>query len=53
MGFFDFSRKPSNKRRWDSVNNNAPAEQYIREEERLHRWECPHDDPEDCGCDGD
>ena len=49
MGLFGNN---NNKRR-SGLFNNTPSdiEKYIREEERWHSWECPHDDPYEC--DGD
>lgn len=29
----------------------APFEKYLRQDERQHFYDCPHEDPEDC--DGD
>jgi len=55
MGLFDFGRKPQrNNGRFGRSSYNesvAPMEKYIREEERWHAWECPHEDSYDC--DGD
>lgn len=54
MGFFDFGKKPKQNQGLfgRSYNtNNAPMEKYIRQEERDHYIDCPHDDPYDC--DGD
>lgn len=55
MGLFDLGRKKQQNSGMfgDSSYNSrvAPMEKYIREKERLHAWECPHDDPYDC--DGD
>lgn len=56
MGLFDFGKKPQQNRGLfggsNYRNSVAPMEKYIREEERWHAWECPHDDPYDCdgGC---
>lgn len=55
MGLFDFGKKP--QRNGGSFGRSSynpsvsPMEKYIREEERWHAWECPHEDPYDC--DGD
>lgn len=55
MGLFDFGKKPQRNSGLfgrSSYNPNvSPMEKYIREEERWHAWECPHEDPYDC--DGD
>lgn len=55
MGLFDFGKKPQRSSGlFGSSNYNqsvSPMEKYIREEERWHAWECPHDDHYDC--DGD
>lgn len=57
MGFFN-SRRDDDKRRGlfdrarDNRDSNAPMEKYLRENERRHGYDCPHDDPYDCdgGC---
>lgn len=55
MGLFDFGKKPQRNNGLfgrSSYNESvAPMEMYIREEERWHAWECPHEDSYDC--DGD
>lgn len=55
MGFWDYvfsgNNGSKNLRRSGNNRNVSPMEKYIREEERWHSWECPHDDPYDC--DGD
>ena len=56
MGLFDFGKKPQRSgglfgNRSSYNRSLSPIEKYIREEERWHSWECPHDDPYDC--DGD